>query len=130
MKRAGSGQRFLFFALLCAAPWVLYAQEGHPYEGTWRGTIGSGEQARPIVIVMEYDGDAITGLINPGRNSYRFAEVEHDAPKWLLDVTATTRAGNEIAFSATMHDIGARNRYLSGNWHEAGQDLPFRVTRE
>ena len=144
MTTAGAGQLLFraLSALLCVVllivllvvslvvPSIALAQEGHPYQGTWRGTIGSGEQARPVVIVMQYDGDAITGLVNPGRNSYRFAEVEHDAANWLLDVTATTSDGVAIAFSATMHEIGARNRYLNGSWREAGQELPLRITRE
>jgi hypothetical protein len=118
---------FLFFALSCCG---AYAQEGHPYEGTWRGTIGEGSAAKAVVMIIEYDGEQLNGMIDPGRNSYRFENATHDAPNWKIDVTTQNRAGEAIAFSAVMHEIGSVNRYMEGTWTQGGQELPFKITRE
>ena len=106
------------------------AQEGHPIKGTWRGEIDMGADARALVMIMGYDGDNITGMINPGRSSYRFASADLDAPNWVLSASATNRDGAPVSFMATLHEIGARNRYLEGTWTEGGHSYPFRVTRE
>lgn len=111
-------------------PAVAGAQEGHPLKGTWRGEINMGADSRALVMILGYDGDTITGMINPGRSSYRFSSAELDAPNWILNADATNRDGIDISFSATLHEIGARNRYLEGTWTEAGRSYPFRVTRE
>jgi hypothetical protein len=117
----------LVFLLL---PAFAGAQEGHPIKGTWRGEISMGSNSRALVMILGYDGDTITGMINPGRSSYRFSSSELDAPNWTLNASATNRDGVNISFSATLHEIGARNRYLEGTWTEAGRSYPFRVTRE
>lgn len=113
--------------LLCG---TVTAQEGHPYEGTWRGTIGTGAAAKPVVIIMDYDGASLNGMINPGRNSYRFENATHDAPNWTIDVAAETREGEAISFTAVMQDIGAVNRFMEGNWTQGGQSYAFKITRE
>jgi hypothetical protein len=107
-----------------------YAQEGHPYVGTWRGTIGDGASAKAVVMIIDYDGEQLSGMIDPGRNSYRFENATHDAPSWKLDVHTQNRAGEAIAFSAVMHEIGSANRYMEGTWTQGGQELPFKITRE
>lgn len=117
----------LLFLLSCCG---AYAQEGHPYEGTWRGTIGAGSSAKAVVMIIDYDGEQLSGMIDPGRNSYRFENAVHDAPNWKIDVATQNRAGEAIAFSAVMHEIGSINRYMEGTWTQGGQELPFKITRE
>lgn len=122
--------RIIPAVILLFSSCATFAQEGHPYEGTWRGTIGEGANARPVVMIIEYDGDALNGMIDPGRNSYRFENATHDAPNWKIDVATQNRAGEDIAFSAVMHEIGAVNRYMEGTWTQNGQAQPFKITRE
>lgn len=122
--------KFLSPLLLVLSCCTAFAQEGHPYEGTWRGTIGEGANSRPVVMIIDYDGNQLNGMIDPGRNSYRFENAAHDAPNWKIDVATQNRAGESIAFSAVMHDIGSINRYMEGTWTQGGQELPFKITRE
>lgn len=122
--------KFVSASFLLLSCCIAHAQEGHPYEGTWRGTIGEGASARPVVIVIDYDGEQLNGMIDPGRNSYRFENAVHDAPNWKIDVATQNRAGESIAFTAVMRDIGSVNRYMEGTWTQGGQQLPFRITRE
>ena len=81
-------------------------------------------------MIIDYDGEQLNGMIDPGRNSYRFENATHDAPNWKIEVSTQNRAGETIAFSAVMHEIGAVNRYLEGTWTQGGQQQPFKITRE
>jgi hypothetical protein len=117
----------VLFLLSCA---TAFAQEGHPYEGTWRGTIGTGDTAKPVVMIIDYDGENLNGMIDPGRNSYRFENAVHDAPNWKIDVTTQNRDGEAISFSAVMHEIGSINRTMEGTWTQGGQEQAFKITRE
>ena len=119
-----------FTLLLLLCPLIAGAQEGHPLKGTWRGEIAMGDDTRALVIIMGYETDSITGMINPGRTSYRFSSAELDADNWTLHASATNRDGVDISLTAMLHEIGARNRYLEGTWQEAGNSYPFRITRE
>jgi len=107
-----------------------YAQEGHPLKGTWRGEIAMVNEPVPVVIIMDYKGDDLTGMINPGRNSFNFTSAELDAPNWTLMANAESRDGVNISFEAVLHEIGARNRFLEGTWTVAGTTYPFKITRE
>jgi hypothetical protein len=118
----------LLLGLVLALP--AAAQEGHPLKGTWRGEIMMPGGPQPLVIIMNYDIDHITGMINPGRTSYNFTEADLDASSWTLHAEAQTREGDDVSFMAMLHDIGARDRYLEGMWSQAGMSYPFKITRE
>ena len=120
----------VFFSLSSAFAGIANAQEGHPFKGTWRGIISMGNENQALLIIMDYDGESITGMINPGRSSYRFNDAELDASSWSLNAEATTRDGTDINFEGTLNEIGARNRYLEGTWTQAGSSYPFKITRE
>ena len=46
------------------------AQEGHPLVGSWHGDRGATAKARTdITLVVDYDGEKITGVVNPGFES-------------------------------------------------------------
>ena len=47
------------------------AQEGHPLKGTWYGDFGSTPTGprRDLTVVMNWDGKAITGTVNPGKTA-------------------------------------------------------------
>jgi hypothetical protein len=120
---------FFCSLLLLGLSVSVYAQEGHPIKGTWRGEIAMGSQSQAVVIIMNYDNE-ITGMINPGRNSFNFSSAELDAPNWTLSANAITREGVDVSLTGVMNEIGARNRYLEGTWTQAGSSYPFRITRE
>ena len=121
--------RFCLLSVLFFSTWAS-AQEGHPYEGTWRGTITMGAVSAPVVMIIDYDGENLNGMINPGRSSYKFLTVDHDAANWKLTVTAETRDGIPVSFTAVMQDIGSVKRYMEGTWTQAGEQYPFRIARE
>jgi hypothetical protein len=49
---------------------VGLAQEGHPLKGSWLGDWGPNRTTRTqVFITMDWDGKAITGMINPGTDN-------------------------------------------------------------
>jgi hypothetical protein len=49
---------------------VTLAQEGHPLKGSWLGDYGPNKTTRTqVFLVMDWDGKAITGMINPGTDN-------------------------------------------------------------
>lgn len=122
--------QLVIILILLLLPLAGYAQEGHPLKGTWRGEIAMADAPVPVVIIMDYKNDGLTGMINPGRNSFNFSEAELDAPNWTLTANAVSRDGMNVSFEAVLHEIGARNRYMEGTWTVAGTTYPFKITRE
>lgn len=107
------------------------SQEGFPLEGTWRGEWGvpGGEQTM-AVIVMNWDGEQISGRINPGRNMIFFEEASLDAENWIVRFSSTSKEGQAITFEGVLEDIGSYNRTISGTWTIAGVDNELVLTRE
>src|SRR5687767_803350 len=65
--REGGPMRSLLGILLVAVSAAAVAQEGFPLDGTWRGEVAAaGENPATIVMVMQWDGKKVTGVINPG----------------------------------------------------------------
>ena len=59
---------FLLSCVLMAAS--ALAQEANPAKGVWVGHLGSPPTPQNrIVVVMDYDGRNITGVLNPGPNA-------------------------------------------------------------
>lgn len=51
------------------AGWA-WAQEGHPLKGSWLGDYGPSKTTRTqVFMVLDWDGKAITGMINPGTDN-------------------------------------------------------------
>src|SRR6188508_1263232 len=49
---------------------VALAQEGHPIKGSWLGDFGPNKTTRTqVFLVMDWDGKAISGMINPGTDN-------------------------------------------------------------
>ena len=57
----------LLFGLLGA----VGAQEGHPLKGSWLGEwAGNSVHGDNILLILDWDGKAITGMINPGHRQH------------------------------------------------------------
>jgi hypothetical protein len=116
--------------------WVIFqgavvAQEGFPLDGTWRGFWGlPGGEETLAVIVMNWDGEAISGRINPGRNMIFFEEASLEPESWTLNFTSTSNAGEAIAFEGVLENIGSYKRTITGTWSIAGVDNALVLTRE
>lgn len=120
---------FSILALVLTATSAI-AQEGHPFDGTWRGTLESEGESTPVLLIMDYDGDTIQGTINPGRRSSPFLSATLDSATWTLLVEAESREAEAISFAGVLKEVGARNRYMVGSWTQGDRVYNFRVNRE
>jgi len=113
---------------VCAA--IVSAQEGFPLDGTWRGEWGDPAAPNPVVIVMKWNGEAVTGRINPGPRSMMFDTGRLDPSDWSVTISATDSAGASITINGTLTDIGSYNRRIEGTWTLDGVEHPFAIARE
>ena len=132
-----SSSRFIAAASLVigSAFAAVHAQEGHPLDGTWRGSIGPGSEAQTtVVIVMKWDGERIDGTVNPGRRATSFTAAALDVRDWTvrLETTALNAEGNAapVVIEGTIEDLGSYHRTIVGTWTQDGAARPFTLRRE
>jgi hypothetical protein len=121
----------ILFAIVALLPLAASAQEGYPLDGTWRGEWGQpgGEQTLAVV-VMNWDGKAINGRINPGRNTINFTSAALNPLEWSVHIEAQTRDGEQIIIDGVLSELGSYNRKLTGTWTSAGVENQLVLTRE
>lgn len=107
-----------------------YAQEGHPLTGTWSGDWGPTLTDREhITLVMQWDGQRVTGLINPGPDSVPLDEVSLDANDWTVRLQATSQSGR-ISAEGRLEDLESAHRTLRGTWRVGATEGDFLLTRD
>src|SRR5215208_4338790 len=120
--------RALVLAVVCtllsaAAPG---AQEGHPLTGTWAGDWGAAGGPRThITMVMNWDGKAVTGLINPGPDAMPLTAVSVDWATWTVRIEA-----KGIVAEGRLEDVGSNHRRMAGSWNQGGVKGDFKLTRD
>jgi hypothetical protein len=123
--------RALLAAVLLAAAALANAQEGYPLDGTWRGDhpVAGGGTAT-VVIVFEWDGKKLNGVVNPGPDQFQITNVELIPDGWKVKIAAKSKSGAAVSYDAVLSDIGKYDRHLNGTWSEGGQKYNVRMTRE
>ena len=118
-------------ALVLTAACLLFttsitAQEGHPLTGTWAGDWGApGAPRTHITMVMNWDGKAVTGLINPGPDAIPLNSVSVDWGTWTIRIEA-----KGISAEGRLEDIGSYHRRIVGTWNQGGTKGDLKLTRE
>jgi hypothetical protein len=124
----------LLAAALAAMTAITPAQEGHPLTGTWSGDWGpvAGER-RHITVVMNWDGKAVTGVINPGPDAIPLKSVSLDVTNWTvrLEAEGKEQAGPVlIVAEGRLEDLGSYHRRLVGTWSQGTAKGDLRLTRD
>jgi hypothetical protein len=123
----------LIACLYIAAPGS--AQEGHPLTGTWAGDWGSSAtQRNHLTFVMNWDGQKVTGVINPGPDSIAIASVYVDYSNWTVRIEADAKDASgkpvRIAAEGRLEDIGSYHRKITGTWLQGTAKGDFKITRD
>ena len=131
MRRNTTGI-LLFFCLIVSAS---VAQEGFPLDGTWHGEWGSsGSERTPVVLVMNWDGTSIKGMINPGPDAVLFSEAYLDPSDWTVHIEASSKdeLGEPISIiiEGQLDNIGSYNRTIEGTWYQGLVAGRFLLTRD
>ena len=108
-----------------------FAQFGHPLKGTWIGEWGPNKEH--VVVELKWDGNAITGTVNPGANGIPIKAATFDAPKWAvhLEAEGKDRTGNTVrcVIDGKIENVGAYARFITGTWTQGGVKGDFKITR-
>lgn len=129
----------------CIAPALLLAtglliattassQEGHPLTGTWSGDWGTGASDRtPITVVLNWDGEAITGILNPGPNMAALNDIGLDPSSWEVRIQLPAGSfgpGGAVTAIGKLEDLGSVHRTITGTWQRGAESGDFRLVRD
>jgi len=132
--QAKSGSRFLIPGLLLFAM-VIFAQEGHPVVGSWHGDRGATAANRsPVTLIMDWDGQQITGLVNPGYEHMTLQNAKLNAKEWTLhfELDSKDSSGKAVRCSVDgkLDKLGSDRRTLTGTWTCGTTKNDFKLTRD
>lgn len=117
--------------LITLAP-AAQSQEGHPLVGTWQGNWGDDNAL--LTVIMTWDGQRISGIVNPGPGSTELDSAILDSSQWsvALAMPVTDSAGNSSTFmlDGTLNNVGSRMRSLTGTWRYLGRSGPITLGRQ
>jgi hypothetical protein len=117
---------------LIAAP--AFAQFGHPLKGSWSGDWGPTKENRTrILLEMNWDGKAISGVINPGQNGVPLQKASLDPSTWSVHLEAEGKdaTGKAVRYviDGKLENVGAYQRFITGTWTEGAKKGDFKIVR-
>jgi len=111
------------------------AQEGHPLTGVWYGDWGpNATQRNHLTIQMQWDGKNVTGIVNPGPDSYPLKLVTLDSSKWMVHIEADAKddkgAPAHFVADGKLENVGSYNRTITGTWNYGATKATFKLRRD
>lgn len=141
--------------LTLTAPAV--AQEGHPLTGAWYGEFGTaGKPGHDLTVIMRWDGQKITGLVNPGPGAIpiktatldvtfavnppgralvdiNYTKADSIPPKFMVrievDAPKETGCTDRLVLEGTIQNPLAANRKIAGTSTCGGAKGEFSLQR-
>ena len=124
----------LTLSLVALAGGAAVAQEGHPLKGSWIGTwSGNKVHGDDVLLVLNWDGKASTGVINPGTDDMAIKAATLDADKWTvhLEADAKDKAGAiSYVIDGKIENLAMHNRFITGTWKSQRGSGAFRIQRQ
>jgi hypothetical protein len=111
------------------------AQEGHPLKGSWLGE-WSGNQllGDNILLILDWDGKAVTGMINPGTDNIPIAKASLDPNGWVVKIEADAKdksgAAVHYVIEGKIENLELPNRQITGTWSSQKGRGKFAVARQ
>lgn len=111
------------------------AQEGHPVKGSWLGTWeGNDVHGDDLLIVLDWDGKNITGVINPGTDNIAITKATLDPAQWLVTIEASGKNAAGAAVNYTIEgmieNLELPNRSIVGTWRTQSDRGAFEASRQ
>lgn len=103
--------------------------------GSWHGTHGPNAKTRTdITVVMDYDGQKITGVVNPGFEGMELQNARLTPKGWLLhfEIESKDAAGRPVRcmVDGKIDRLGSDQRTLTGTWVCGSAKHTFTLTRD
>ena len=123
----------LLLAAALTAP--IIAQEGYPLKGSWIGEWASNTQhSTDVLLVMNWDGKAVSGIINPGTDNIKIDRATLDPNGWKvhIEANATNKQGAAMKYTidGTIQNLEQANRAIVGTWSSQSGNGKFEVRRQ
>ena len=111
------------------------AQEGHPVKGSWIGVWeGNPTHDEFLLIILDWNGREISGMINPGTDNIEITSAELDPSDWSVRIEADTEDANgrsvDYVLEGTIHDLELPNRYITGTWRNGNSNGDLEIRRQ
>lgn len=103
-----------------------YGQEGHPLKGSWIGEWSGNEaQGDFVLLVMNWDGKNVTGVINPGTDDYVIDKVVLNPTDWSVTITS-----GDYELKGTIHELELPSRSIVGTWKNKNRSGKLEISRQ
>lgn len=121
-----SVKKALFVILTASLFSTAIAQEGHPIKGSWIGEWeGNAALGESLLMVMNWDGKAITGVINPGTDNLEIKTATLNPDDWSVHIEA-----GDYKLDGKFARLELPNRSISGTWSNGGNSGSFEIVRQ
>ena len=106
--------------VILASAGTALAQEGHPLKGSWIGTwAGNSVHGNDVLLVLSWDGKAITGTINPGTDNMVVKNASLNPDGWVVHIEADgkDKAGAVFTYviDGKIENLAMHNRGITAN---------------
>jgi len=122
------------FLLAAALALPIAAQEGHPLKGSWIGVMQGNTAAPDVVMVMNWDGKAVSGIINPGTDNIKIDTATLDPTGWKVHIEASGKdakgAALKFVIDGAIEKLEMPNRGIVGTWTQGTAKGKFEVHRQ
>lgn len=126
--------KLLFICVTCGFMSGGYAQEGHPIKGSWIGEWESNDtHGEFILLVLDWDGNEITGIINPGTDNMEITTADLNAEDWSIVLEADgEKDGADVHYKieASFENMELASRRLVGTWSSQNGNGDFEISRQ
>jgi hypothetical protein len=114
---------------------VTLAQEGHPLKGSWLGEWqGNATHGDNILLILDWDGKNITGMINPGTDNIPLGRASLDPNGWVvkLEAEGKDKDGSAVryAIEGKIENLELPNRSINGTWSSNKGRGTFTASRQ
>ncbi|MEX2365316.1 MAG: hypothetical protein WD601_01835 [Pseudohongiellaceae bacterium] len=128
-------QGFAALLLMSCLTSHAMAQEGHPLVGSWLGDWGTSPDERNfLTLILEWDGENISGIVNPGPNATPVRMARLDSSTWTvtleMDVQNSSGESVRLVAEGQLENIGSYSRSLSGSVRHADGSGDFQLARQ
>lgn len=114
---------------------LITAQEGHPLKGSWIGVWqGNAALGDDILMVLNWDGKAVGGMINPGTDNIKVDKATLDPAGWKvrIEADAKDKQGKTVRYviDGAIQQLEMPNRSITGTWSAGTSKGKFEVHRQ
>ena len=114
---------------------TIGAQEGHPLKGSWLGEwAGNSVHGDDVLLILDWDGKAITGMINPGTDNMPLTRASLEPDGWMVRFEAEGKDedGSAVRYviEGKLENLELPNRSINGTWSSNKGRGTFTASRQ